>query len=116
VQFYGKPIACHQLIQADLVDMITRITQAQLLTLQVTRLKEQGKHKPEQVSMVKRNNVRMALDIARTARGILGANGISGEYPIMRHMANLESVITYEGTENIHTLAIGKSITGFSAF
>lgn len=116
VQFYGKPIACHQLIQADLVDMITRITQAQLLTLQVTRLKEQGKYKPEHVSMVKRNNVRMALDIARTARGILGANGISGEYPIMRHMANLESVITYEGTENIHTLAIGKSITGFSAF
>ncbi len=116
VQFYGKPIACHQLIQADLVDMISRITQAQLLTLQVTRLKEQGKYKPEQVSMVKRNNVRMALDIARTARGILGANGISAEYPIMRHMANLESVITYEGTENIHTLAIGKSITGFSAF
>jgi glutaryl-CoA dehydrogenase len=96
--------------------MISRITQAQLLTLQVTRLKEQGNYKAEHVSMVKRNNVRMALDIARTARGILGANGISGEYPIMRHMANLESVITYEGTENIHTLAIGKAITGFSAF
>ncbi len=116
VQFHDKAIASHQLIQADLVEMITEITKAQFLTLQISRLKEQNKIKHEQVSMVKRNNVRMALNTARTARGILGANGISAEYPIMRHMANLESVITYEGTENIHTLLIGKAITGFAAF
>lgn len=116
VQFHGKPIASHQLIQQDLVNMISEITKAQFLTLQISRLKEAGKVKAEHVSMVKRNNVRMALDIARRARDILGANGISSEYPIMRHMMNLESVITYEGTENIHTLSIGKSITGISAF
>ncbi len=116
VQFHDKPIASHQLIQKDLVDMVTEITKAQFLTLQITRLKEQGKVKPEHISMVKRNNVAMALDIARTARAILGANGISSEYPVMRHMCNLESVITYEGTDNVHTLTLGKSITGISAF
>jgi glutaryl-CoA dehydrogenase len=116
VQFHDKPIASHQLIQKDLVDMITEITKAQFLTLQVTRLKEQGNVKPEHISMVKRNNVSMALDIARTARAILGANGISSEYPVMRHMCNLESVITYEGTDNVHILTLGKYITGISAF
>lgn len=116
VQFHGKPIASHQLVQAKLAEMLTEITKAQMLTLQVTRLKEQDKLKPVHVSMVKRNNVRMALEVARTARDILGANGISSEYPIMRHMCNLESVLTYEGTENIHTLTIGKHITGIAAF
>ncbi len=116
VQFHGKPIASHQLIQKDLVDMLTEISKAQFLTLQITRLKEQGKVKPEHISMVKRNNVKMALEIARKSRDILGANGISAEYPVMRHMCNLESVITYEGTDNVHTLTIGKYITGISAF
>jgi len=116
VQFHNSPIASHQLIQKDLVDMIAEITKAQFLTLQVTRLKELGQSKPEHVSMVKRNNVKMALEIARKSRDILGANGISSEYPVMRHMCNLESVITYEGTDNVHTLTIGKYITGISAF
>jgi glutaryl-CoA dehydrogenase len=116
VQFHDKPIASHQLIQKDLADMLTEITKAQFLTLQITRLKEQNKLIPEHVSMVKRNNVRMALNIARRCRDILGANGISSEYPVMRHMCNLESVITYEGTENVHTLTLGKYITGISAF
>jgi glutaryl-CoA dehydrogenase len=116
VQFNGKPIASHQLIQESLAEMITEITKAQFLTLHITRLKEQGRIKPEHVSMLKRNNVRMALNVARKSRDILGANGISAEYPVMRHMCNLESVLTYEGTENIHTLVIGKSLTGISAF
>lgn len=116
VQFHGKPIASHQLIQKKLADMITEILKAQFLTLQVGKLKDRGELKPQHVSIVKRNNVRMALDTAREARDILGANGISSEYPIMRHMCNLESVLTYEGTENIHTLIIGKAITGISAF
>ncbi len=116
VQFHGKPIASHQLIQADLAWMLTEITKAQFLTLQITRLREQGKIRPEHVSMIKMNNVRMASDIARKSRDILGANGISSEYPVMRHMCNLESVITYEGTENIHTLTLGKFITGINAF
>lgn len=116
IQFHGKPIASHQLIQKDLVEMLTEISKAQFLTLQITRLKEQGEVKPEHISMVKRNNVKMALDIARKSRDILGANGISAEYPVMRHMCNLESVITYEGTDNVHTLTLGKYITGISAF
>lgn len=116
VQFHDQPIASHQLIQKDLADMLTEITKAQFLTLQITRLKEQGKLEPVHVSMVKRNNVRMAITIARRSRDILGANGISSEYPVMRHMCNLESVITYEGTENVHTLTIGRHITGISAF
>lgn len=116
VQFHEQPIASHQLIQKDFADMLTEITKAQFLTLQVTRLKEKDKLIPEHVSMVKRNNVRMALNIARRCRDILGANGISSEYPVMRHMCNLESVITYEGTENVHTLTLGKYITGISAF
>lgn len=116
VQFHGKPIASHQLIQADLADMLTEITKAQFITLQITRLKEKNLIKPEHISMIKRNNVRIASDIARKSREILGANGISSEYPVMRHMCNLESVITYEGTEKIHTLTLGKYITGINAF
>jgi len=115
VQF-GKPIAGFQLVQAKLADMITEIVKGQLLALQLGRLKEAGKLRHVQVSIAKRNNVRMALEIARTAREILGANGIADEYPVFRHMANLESVYTYEGTHDIHTLIIGRELTGLDAF
>jgi glutaryl-CoA dehydrogenase len=114
VQF-GKPIAAFQLTQEKLVFMLTEITKAQLLNLQLGRLKDRGKDRHTQVSLAKRNNVHVALEIARTARTILGANGILDEYPVMRHMANLESVYTYEGTHDIHTLIIGHDITGFDA-
>lgn len=113
---FGKPIASFQLTQAKLVNMLTEITKAQLLVLQLGRLKDQNKYKHTQVSMAKRNNVAMALDIARVAREILGANGILDEYPVMRHAANLESVKTYEGTHEMHTLIIGEDITGIAAF
>lgn len=116
VQFHGKPIASHQLVQKELAEMLTEICKAQFLTLQITRLKEKDKIRPEHISMLKRNNVRMALEIARKSRDILGANGISAEYPVMRHMCNLEAVLTYEGTDNIHTLTLGKYITGIAAF
>jgi glutaryl-CoA dehydrogenase len=115
VQF-GRPIASFQLVQAKLAEMISEIIKAQLLVLQLGRLKDAGKYNHVQVSVAKRNNVRMALEIARTAREILGANGIADEYPVFRHMANLESVFTYEGTHDIHTLVIGREITGISAF
>ncbi len=115
-QFDDKPIAAHQLIQAKLADMITEITKGQLLALQVGRLKDKGRAEPVHVSMLKRNNVKIALDIARAARDILGANGVADEYPIFRHMCNLESVFTYEGTHNIHTLAIGETVTGIPAY
>ncbi len=115
VQF-GRPIVGFQLQQAKLADMITEIVKAQLLVLQLGRLKDQGKHNPVQVSLAKRNNVKMALDAARTAREMLGANGIHDEYPVFRHMTNLESVYTYEGTHDIHTLVLGKAVTGISAF
>lgn len=115
-QFRDQPIAAHQLVQEKLVWMITEITKAQLLVLQVGRLKDQGKASFEHVSMAKRNNVWMALECARMARDILGANGVADEYPIFRHMCNLESVKTYEGTHDIHTLIIGASITGIPAF
>jgi glutaryl-CoA dehydrogenase len=115
-QFDERPIASHQLIQAKFADMITEITKAQLLALQVGRLKDQGRADPVHISMIKRNNVKMALDIARSARDILGANGVADEYPIFRHMCNLESVITYEGTHNIHTLIIGEKVTGVPAY
>ena len=115
-QFRNQPIASHQLVQEKLAWMITEITKAQLLALQVGRLKDQGKAAFQHISMAKKNNVWMALECARTARGILGANGIADDYPIMRHMMNLESVKTYEGTDDIHTLIIGQSITGISAF
>jgi glutaryl-CoA dehydrogenase len=115
-QFAGKPIASHQLVQEKLAWMITEIVKAQLLALQVGRLKDQGKDAPEHVSMLKMNNVAIALDTARKARDILGANGIVDDYCVMRHMNNLESVYTYEGTNDIHKLIIGEKITGISAF
>ena len=115
-QFRDMPIAGHQLVQEKLVWMITEITKAQLLALQVGRLKDAGKVKPHHISMIKRNNVWMALECARMGRDILGGNGIADEYPIFRHMANLESVKTYEGTHDIHTLIIGEHITGLAAF
>ena len=115
VQF-DKPIAGYQLTQEKLVNMLTEITKAQLLALQLGRLKDRGKASATQISMAKLNNVREALRIARDARTILGANGISLEYPVMRHMNNLETVLTYEGTSEIHMLAIGEEITGIGAF
>jgi glutaryl-CoA dehydrogenase len=115
-QFEGRPIASHQLVQEKLVWMITEITKAQLLALQVGRLKDSGRVHPSHISMLKMNNVWMALETARMARQILGANGIVDDYPIMRHMNNLESVITYEGTHDIHKLIIGERITGIEAF
>ena len=115
VQF-DKPIAGYQLTQEQLVNMLTEITKAQLLALQLGRLKDRGKASATQISMAKLNNVREALRIARDARTILGANGISLEYPVMRHMNNLETVLTYEGTSEIHMLAIGEEITGIGAF
>lgn len=113
---FDKPIASFQLIQEKLVHMVTEITKAQLLCLQLGRLKDQGKAKFTQISMAKRNNVYHALEIARMSREILGANGILNEYPVMRHAANLESVKTYEGTHEMHTLIIGEDITGIPAF
>ncbi len=115
-QFHDMPIAGHQLVQEKLVWMVNEITKAQLLALQVGRLKDAGKVKPWHISMLKRNDVWMALECARMGRDILGANGIADEYPIFRHMANLESVKTYEGTHDIHTLIIGEHITGIAAF
>ncbi len=115
VQF-SRPIAAYQLTQKKLADMATEITLAQLLSLQLGRLKDRGELNFAQVSMAKRNNVRKALEIARLARGILGANGISGEYPVMRHMCNLETVETYEGTYEIHTLILGQALTGIAAY
>jgi len=115
-QFDNRPIASHQLVQEKLVWMITEITKAQLLALQVGRLKDQGRVHATHISMLKMNNVWMAREIARMAREILGANGIVDDTCVMRHMNNLESVYTYEGTHDIHKLIIGERITGFSAF
>jgi glutaryl-CoA dehydrogenase len=115
VQF-DRPIAGYQLTQEKLVNMLTEITKGQLLALQLGRLKDEGKATATQISMAKLNNVREGLQIAREARTILGANGISLEYPVMRHMNNLETVLTYEGTSEIHMLAIGEEITGLAAF
>jgi glutaryl-CoA dehydrogenase len=115
-QFRDEPIASHQLVQEKLTWMISEITKAQLLSLQVGRLKDEGKVDHQHISMAKRNNVWMALECARMARDILGGNGITDDYPIMRHMMNLESVKTYEGTHDIHTLIIGQSITGLPAY
>ena len=115
-QWDDKPIASHQIIQAKFADMITEITKAQLLALQVGRLKDKGRADFAHVSMLKRNNVKIALDVARAARDILGANGVADEYPIFRHMCNLESVFSYEGTHNIHTLIIGERVTGIPAY
>ncbi|MDF1612474.1 MAG: acyl-CoA dehydrogenase family protein [Stygiobacter sp.] len=113
---FSKPIAAYQITQEKLVYMITEITKAQLLNLQLGRLKDKNQAKFTHISMAKRNNCEKALDIARVAREILGANGILNEYPIMRHMNNLESVKTYEGTHEMHTLIIGEDITGFPAY
>jgi len=115
-QFHNQPIASHQLIQEKLVWMISEISKAQLLSLHVGRLKDAGKVGHEHISMAKRNNVWMALETARMARDILGANGITEDYPIMRHMMNLESVKTYEGTHDIHALILGQHITGIAAY
>ncbi len=113
---FGKSIASFQMTQEKLVHMLTEITKAQLLCIQLGRLKDQGKARFQQISFAKRNNVYHALQIAREARSILGANGILDEYPVMRHAANLESVITYEGTHEMHTLIVGEDITGIPAF
>jgi glutaryl-CoA dehydrogenase len=113
---FDRPIGQTQIQQVRLADMLTEITKAQLLCLQLGRLKDAGTMKPEQVSLAKRNNVNMATDCAREARRLLGANGILAEYHSMRHMANLESVYTYEGTHDMHSLILGQAVTGFSAF
>lgn len=115
-QFDDRPIASHQLVQEKLAAMITEITKAQLLAIHCGRLKDKGKLDPAHVSMLKRNNVAIALDCARIARDLLGANGIMDEYPIMRHLCNLETVKTYEGTDHIHALVIGERVTGVGAY
>ena len=113
---FGRPIGATQLQQERLAQMLTEITKAQLVCVQLGRLKDAGNMRPEQVSLAKRNNVNMATEIARETRRLLGANGILAEYQAMRHMANLESVYTYEGTHDMHTLVLGQVITGFNAF
>ncbi|PYT22715.1 MAG: acyl-CoA dehydrogenase [Acidobacteria bacterium] len=115
-QFDDRPIASHQLVQEKLAWMITEITKAQLLALQVGRLKDQRKVEAAHISMLKRNNVAIALDTSRLARDLLGANGITDEYPVMRHLCNLETVKTYEGTDHIHALVIGERVTGIAAY
>jgi glutaryl-CoA dehydrogenase len=113
---FGKPIAAFQLTQKKLAEMLTEITKAQLLAWRLGVLRNDDRATPAQISMAKRNNVNMALDVARESRQILGAMGITGDFPIMRHMMNLESVITYEGTHDIHLLITGYDITGENAF
>lgn len=115
-ELFGRPLSHTQLIQARLADMARRITTAQLLALRLGRLKDAGRLHPTQISLAKWNNVRMALDVARDCRDMLGGAGISAEYVPVRHMMNLESVITYEGTESVHQLVVGKELTGVSAF
>jgi glutaryl-CoA dehydrogenase len=113
---FDKPIGGFQIQQVRLADMLTEIVKGQLVSLHLGRLKDAGNFTPTQVSLAKRNNVEMALNIAREARQIHGGMGITGEYPIMRHMMNLESVLTYEGTHDIHLLILGNEITGLPAF
>jgi glutaryl-CoA dehydrogenase len=113
---FGKPIAGMQLVQGKLASMAVELAKAQLVALQLGRLKEEGKLEPVQVSVAKMNNVKCALEIARTCRDVLGANGITDEYPVMRHMCNLETVYTYEGTNDVHLLVIGQFLTGHAAF
>jgi glutaryl-CoA dehydrogenase len=115
-QFDDRPIASHQLVQEKLAWMITEITKAQLLALHAGRLKDAGKLEAAHVSMLKRNNAAMALECARISRDLLGANGITDEYPVMRHLCNLETVKTYEGTDHIHALVIGERVTGIAAY
>lgn len=113
---FDKPLATFQLIQKDLAEMYTEIVKAQCLNLQIGRLKDEGRETPVMISLAKGNACREALKIARSCRNLLGANGISLEYPVIRHMLNLESVFTYEGTDNVHTLVLGRHITGINAF
>jgi len=113
---FGKPIASFQLVQRKLAIMATEITKGNLLAMKLAKLKHKGKLKPAQISMAKQNNVQIAMECARMARDILGANGISGEYHCMRHMCNLESVYTYEGTNDIHLLVVGQELTGIGAY
>lgn len=113
---FDKPIASFQMVQQKLVWMLNEITKAQLLAFRLGKLKDEGKIRPEQISLAKMNNVKMARDVAIMAREILGANGIAAEYPVMRHMNNIESVFTYEGTHDIHILTVGRDITGINAF
>ncbi len=115
-ELFGRPLAANQAVQIRVADMARRITQAQLLSLRLGRLKDAGKVHPTQVSLAKWNNVRMALDIARDCRDLLGGSGITLEYVAIRHMLNLESVITYEGTETVHQLVVGRELTGLNAF
>ena len=115
-QFGGKPIAGHQLVQEQLVEMVAEISKGQLLALHLGRLKDKGMLEPAHASLLKRNNSRMALQVARAARDLLGASGITSEHSVFRRMANLESVATYEGTHNIHTLIVGQKITGIPAY
>ncbi|STX29973.1 glutaryl CoA dehydrogenase [Legionella beliardensis] len=113
---FDKPLASFQLVQADLAQMYSEIIKAQCLNLQIGRLKDEGRETPVMISLAKRNGCREALNIARKCRNLLGGNGISLEYPVIRHMLNLESVFTYEGTDNVHTLVLGRHITGINAF
>jgi glutaryl-CoA dehydrogenase len=113
---FGKPIGSFQLTQEKLANMLVELAKGQLLALHLGRMKDQGRLRPEQVSVGKLNNVREALTICREARTILGANGITLEYPIIRHMNNLESVLTYEGTSEVHMLVLGEALTGLDAF
>lgn len=113
---FGRPIGGFQLVQERLVDMVQEITKAQLLNFRLAQMKDAGTMRPQQVSLAKRNNCAMALDVARSARQVLGGNGVLGMYPVMRHMMNLESVVTYEGTHEVHTLIVGQDVTGENAF
>jgi len=113
---FGKPIGSFQLMQERLVDMVQEITKAQLLNWRLGTLKDAGTMRPQQVSLAKRNNCQTALEVARSARQVLGGNGVTSLYPVMRHMNNLESVVTYEGTHEVHTLVVGEEITGLNAF
>ena len=115
-QIFKGPLARFQLVQAKLVDMLSSITKAQLIAKRMTELKESSKLTPEHISLAKMNNCSMALKVAREARDILGANGVCDEYPVMRHLMNLETVNTYEGTEDVHRLVLGRAITGENAF
>jgi glutaryl-CoA dehydrogenase len=113
---FGRPIAATQLQQQKLAGMALEVNRGTLFALQLGRLKDEGRLRPEHVSLGKLGNVNAALEVARTAGQVLGANGITLEYPVMRHLANLESVVTYEGTADIHALVVGQALTGTSAF
>jgi glutaryl-CoA dehydrogenase len=113
---FGKPIAAYQLTQEKLAEMALEINRASLVALHLGRMKDEGTLRPEHVSLGKMGNVRGAIEVARTARTILGANGVTLEYPVIRHVNNLESVLTYEGTHEVHTLVVGQTLTGENAF